>query len=923
MKELISLRSSGILWQSIPVADTSHWCQLASLALHEYEKARNIDSEEGIHKTIKTILELPQRALRKIRGNSRQLRKQITFAKNHLHEPLKNKPPHRPPPPPNNEIQWEKAIGLANRGHFRRAMKCLKQQSLPLATPETTQLLQELHPKSKTKPPKLPQNTKPIIIDRSLLTQVINKVNNGSSSSLTGWNGDLLATLTKNKESLALLSIFIQDIINGNIPEMSRILLLGATLIAGPKPDGVRPIAIGETFVKVAAAYCLAIAKKELPKIFEPIQLGAGSKSGVERAVHSVRAALELGEEGTVLFTTDQKNAHNAAERRKMLEELYKQQALKSLWRISDWKYGKPTPLIVLQEDGSYVVIASEDGSTQGCPLAAVLYSLAVHPTYKEVAEYNPTSHLVAVQDDLNIVDHWERAIPTFLEAERGLQECQMTMRRDKCKILWISNKPVPERLKQASEELGVDIVKGVKTLGVWFGTPKDTENWTLERIKRSQSMIDILSHDKMKLQLLLIFIRWCLISKATYLIRTIPPDLTKLAAEWLDKAVIGLLKTKFKIPQIDSQAQHLITSPISLGGLGLRQQSTITKIAYFSSLSAAASDIYPLLRNPHAELNVHFYHQLYDCYEFLNNQKIALFILPNKCSEFFSHFHEKISHSSKAPKIQNLLTKELELQAHTEFLTNLNTTDIIRLDSLKQANRAHWPTILPCTLGTYISDETMMDILRFHLNLPSHRAINSVCICGKNITQTSVHCHLMTCQKTRRKEVNLRHDLIKHTIAKLATKANIHTIVEPLIFTDTSQRPDVEFILGTQSVFIDVSIVHPTSATYVKMKGPHAGTKQREKKKNHDYKQRIEDEGAAFFPFVLDTYGYFAPQTEDFLKLLVTEAQKATPWFSVGSVTKHWKHTIVSTLLRGNSLILRRGLRRCNGCTSLFSSLS
>jgi len=73
--------------------------------------------------------------------------------------------------------------------------------------------------------------------------------------------------------------------VNGRLGPDERALIVSSTLIAGSKKDAtsVRPIAMGEAFLKLAGHYALSLVKDNLPEVLEPVQL-AHSSGGPEKA---------------------------------------------------------------------------------------------------------------------------------------------------------------------------------------------------------------------------------------------------------------------------------------------------------------------------------------------------------------------------------------------------------------------------------------------------------------------------------------------------------------------------------------------------------------------------------------------------------------------------------------------------------------
>mgnify|MGYP003623302464 CR=1 FL=1 len=98
--------------------------------------------------------------------------------------------------------------------------------------------------------------------------------------------------------------------------------LYGASLIATEKKDGgVRPIAIGNTFRRLAAKLDCTSVKEEIGDYLRPRQLGFGTLNACESIIHSARTFLDLNKNnGKILLKIDFKNAFNCIERDSMLK---------------------------------------------------------------------------------------------------------------------------------------------------------------------------------------------------------------------------------------------------------------------------------------------------------------------------------------------------------------------------------------------------------------------------------------------------------------------------------------------------------------------------------------------------------------------------------------------------------------------------
>ena len=142
---------------------------------------------------------------------------------------------------------------------------------------------------------------------------VSQRAKHGSAPGFSGWTESLLLPLLTDPELLAALTTLLEDIGAGRLYARSRNLLCTSLLLAVRKPSGgVRPIAVGELFIKLSALYLLRLLPDHtLSNLFHPIQFGVGVKGGVELAVHTLQSHLEHHPENVVL-KIDFKNGFNS-----------------------------------------------------------------------------------------------------------------------------------------------------------------------------------------------------------------------------------------------------------------------------------------------------------------------------------------------------------------------------------------------------------------------------------------------------------------------------------------------------------------------------------------------------------------------------------------------------------------------------------
>jgi hypothetical protein len=124
--------------------------------------------------------------------------------------------------------------------------------------------------------------------------------------------------------------------------------------------------------------------------------------------------------------------------------------------------------------------------------------------------------------------------------------------------------------------------------------------------------------------------------------------------------------------------------------------------------------------------------------------------------------------------------------------------------------------------------------------------------------------------------------------------------VVEPRLGKDDLKRTDANFFFSSCGTEIDVSVVHPSSASFFKLASKPLGAAQdRERRKNNMYLKRTQDKGSAFYPVILESYGAFGSRARDFIRLLSDEA-------STNSVYKLHGLSVTDFVLRSLAVVLQ-----------------
>ena len=179
----------------------------------------------------------------------------------------------------------------------------------------------------------------------------------------------------------------LRDIVNGELQDDARQLLLTSRLVALNKPnsDGYRPIAVGELFYRLTAIVAVRRVSTEAAQLLAPHQYGMGVAAGAVKIVHLAQHDLIDTDKRLVMLQLDITNAFNSCDRTRLLSELYVLSGLQSVYRIADFAYSQPSALVLSGCDG--LMIDSAHGVRQGDPLSALLFCVYMRETLQQVSE--------------------------------------------------------------------------------------------------------------------------------------------------------------------------------------------------------------------------------------------------------------------------------------------------------------------------------------------------------------------------------------------------------------------------------------------------------------------------------------------------------------------------------------------------------
>ena len=158
---------------------------------------------------------------------------------------------------------------------------------------------------------------------------------------------------------------------------------------AGVKKDSsLRPIAVGNLMRRLVAKCFSSALAPRAAALLSPHQLGVAIRGGAETIAHAVKQAVQE-DPGRWVLQADLVNAFNSVDRGAVIEEVARHFPEALAWVVTC--YGASSFLRFGDTD-----IESKTGLHQGCPIAGLIFCLALKPVVDAIQEEVPTLALNA-----------------------------------------------------------------------------------------------------------------------------------------------------------------------------------------------------------------------------------------------------------------------------------------------------------------------------------------------------------------------------------------------------------------------------------------------------------------------------------------------------------------------------------------------
>ena len=233
-------------------------------------------------------------------------------------------------------------------------------------------------------------------------------------------------------------------------------------LIPLDKNPGVRPIGEGEVKRRIKGRTKTKLLKNELMSLGSNYQLCLGQKCGIEYAIHTLRDQYSKTSADAVLLI-DTENTFNSLNRKLALKNI--KNACPSLLTAIKNTYSNPSKLFVNKKN-----IYSQEGTTQGDPLAMAMYGLAIIPLIKLLSVDDLTQKWYA--DDGMAVGELSN-LPTVLDKIVSLGKFfGYHVKASNCQLI-VKDEKLGEAQKIFANT-GITIKAGARVLGSVIGTESE-----------------------------------------------------------------------------------------------------------------------------------------------------------------------------------------------------------------------------------------------------------------------------------------------------------------------------------------------------------------------------------------------------------------------------------------------------------------
>ncbi|KAL0227261.1 hypothetical protein P9112_014585 [Eukaryota sp. TZLM1-RC] len=654
--------------------------------------------------------------------------------------------------------------------------------------------------------------------------------------------------------------------------------LLAARLIAlvkpgnGIKPDGIRPIAVGESLSRLLASIVFDRVKDKASTFLNPHQFGIKTIDGASVAAIASDTFFNA-EENNFIFNLDFKNAFNSVKREAIFEVI--KSDFPELSSFFYHFYGKESDLIF-----NSFGLKSSSGVKQGDPLGPLLFCLAIHKTLNIIKQKYPSIKIVAYMDDISLIGSFDLLELVAQEIADSYENIGLHLNASKCLLIGSSAQDLV--INDCIVPFTNNRSDAFKFLRCWLGNVPQIQNELqviLEKMKielESISALDIEKHIKF------FMLKICYTGRITHISRSCAPS---IALDFCRS--FNSVRTEFFADLLDVEPRMLkshlfLFSSANLGGIGFTKSSILCQSAF---LGGGKNFIYEFSRRFPDDSHL----LVPNSSPYLYELSCELEKLPPQIwTKCFPQSIQEIPNRSLfdlqfcCKKLQQKLSKIFEslyFDVRLGLAKKKNPAFANLLQDMCDSTSSALVTTIPQVYGTLLTDSAWILNMRFRSFIwPDNLPHNLICKCSREITTT----HLLNCKHfiTFRSKV---YDAVRNQLYCMCKSHTIESFLEPLLSNlfdaeddfHKNNRDDV-ILPGLDGSFIllDVMSVDPCNASNERLvnseiHNPLSNAENFKFKKYNEPLSKLASLQHAkynLYPFVFSLFGSLAPTALRFL---------------------------------------------------------
>jgi hypothetical protein len=823
--------------------------------------------------------------------------------------------------------------------------------------------LQSLHPQSNVHDflPEADVSWPSLELEQTHIMATINNLPKLSSTAFSGWTYELVKKVCGSSVALSELTTTLFNRMLAGQAGDARLWGASRLVALGKKGGGVRPIAIGDTWLRVLGRAVASHYAQAAADSLSPHQFGVGIPGGVELITHTTELAHCHPEMGVLAI--DFSNAFNSIRRGPVYTGICNH--FPFLRRFFLWAYGVATPLCNTLGE---LVCHSETGVKQGDPLGPLYFSVGIANLLSQTVLHHPTIKVMAYLDDVTLVGPPAECLRAYDTVRKLGEDIGLLVNTRKSFLLAHPEaaETIPDHYRHF---LYPQIAqRGNEILGVPIGDDAFIATSVTEKFETRSTILETIG--RLPATMAVPLIQACVNERPVFWKRTVFPALTQDASRLFDEAVDRCLASVAGIDGLPAMSKLVRHLPGSFGGINIRRMSECDAL-YASSILFAIYRMQSIAPEYLARLQSFLdapslprYNEIFDVIRELDtsHQRFITFEAPMVDPLVDIIIAEPVPDPTPSPvpspldvvtplqsdesdeEDMDVAAAPLILQPqpavapvplHYPRFKHISDDDkperpsryFARIDARVRdrvleghtssyAKRwfisggaigtAKW-IWMGCTnnVQNLLTEEEYTDALRLRLLIPFYfRDGDHIrrCLCGVVASEDNYGYHCLSC--SRMAATIARHNAVRDAVQQFLEAIHKQVTVEPLVNPDRELRADLRYNdLGVPR-YIDVTVINPTAAAYdpPAHEAPTHGQPStiQEGVKVDRYVRQGGLATDRFIPFVVEATGSIGPRGLEWLENICKV--NGVPDDDLGKARKRFLLHLSAVVIRGNS---------------------